>query len=117
LKKLPSYQALETPHDMLHRLYMEIFRILFGEDERSMLGKLFGSRRSYREKQLEEASKLLPKLRTQSDLLLRCLDMLEQDLNMASKRAVAKPKAVKQQAAEEQSFDDMLESIPADANV
>jgi len=43
--------------------------------------------------------------------------MLEQDLNMASKRAVAKPKAVKQQAAEEQSFDDMLESIPADANV
>lgn len=112
LKNLPSYQALETPHDLLHRLYMEIFRILFGEDERSTLSKLFGSKRSYREKQLEEASRLLPKLRTQSDLLLKGLEILEQELNMARKRTAARTSAPKPQAAEEQSFDDMLESIP-----
>jgi len=115
LKKLPSYQALETPHNMLHRLYMDIFRMLFGEDGRSMLGKLFGSQRSYREKQLEGAAKLLPNLRAQSELLLKGLDMLEQDLTLARKRVAAKPKAVvKPQAVEEQSFDEMLDSIPGD---
>ncbi|MDQ6966581.1 MAG: CZB domain-containing protein, partial [Mariprofundaceae bacterium] len=76
LKMLPSYQALETPHNTLHRLYMDIFRMLFDENERSMPGKLFGSQRSYRKKQMEEAAMLLPMLRTQSQMLLKGLDML-----------------------------------------
>ncbi|OIO69242.1 MAG: hypothetical protein CO186_12860 [Zetaproteobacteria bacterium CG_4_9_14_3_um_filter_49_83] len=86
LNKLASFRALEEPHELLHKTYMQIFNLLYGEDDRSMLGKLFGSSKSHKGKQLEEGRKLLPSLKGQSEILLKNIDLLEKDIQRIAKR-------------------------------
>lgn len=90
LNKLASYRALEEPHEMLHKVYMQIFNHLYGADDRSMLGKMFGSAKKHKEKQLEEARKLLPSLKGQSEVLLKNIDILERDIQALAKRQAEK---------------------------
>ncbi|MCG6862734.1 MAG: CZB domain-containing protein [Chromatiaceae bacterium] len=80
LSVLDTYRAIEEPHQQLHLLYMKIFKHLFGEDERSVLKKMFGSKRKHRAASLAEAQSLLPQLVNISETLLEAVDILENQI-------------------------------------
>ena len=80
LSALDAYRAIEEPHQQLHLLYMKIFKHLFGDDERSVLSKLFGSKRKYRAENVAEAQKLLPLLVSISETLLEAIEILENQI-------------------------------------
>ena len=84
LSKYPAFKGLEDPHEQLHLVYMEIFKHIFGEDQRSGWAKLFGSKRSHREQKLAAAEELLPRLVGISQTLLETVDLLEAEINAAS---------------------------------
>jgi len=81
LSGFSAFKALEEPHQQLHLVYMEIFKHLFGEDQRSGWAKLFGSKRAHREKELGAARELLPQLIGISHTLLETIDILEDEIN------------------------------------
>jgi hypothetical protein len=58
---------------------MKIFKLLFGEDERSMLGKLFGSK-AKPAKNRAEAETLMAKLATISADVVNLLSRLEKEI-------------------------------------
>lgn len=88
LRGMNSYAALEDPHRALHYTYQAIFRLLYGEDDRSMLSKLFGSKKSWQDERREEAEELLPRLRSESKVLLQALDLLEREVSIKAKKGV-----------------------------
>lgn len=80
LSSLSSYGAIDTPHEMLHQVYMKIFKLLFGEDDRSTLQKMFGSKGTLQKKHQEEAEALMQKLLSISGTLLEALNLLESEI-------------------------------------
>ena len=80
LASLQTYQGIEEPHQQLHLIYMKIFKHLFGEDDRSVLSKIFGSKRKYRESHIAEAQALLPHLVSVSETLLEGVNILEKEI-------------------------------------
>ncbi|PCI41689.1 MAG: hypothetical protein COB41_10345 [Proteobacteria bacterium] len=92
LRALPSYVALEKPHHDLHHIYMEIFKLLYGKQERSLLSKLFGSKRALKQEAVEKATALLPELKKSSQLVLEGLDKLEFDIQQVRKRKLSQHK-------------------------
>jgi hypothetical protein len=86
LNSMSAYRSLQEPHELLHKTYMQIFNLLYGEDERSMLGKLFGSAKKHKAQHLEEARKLLPSLKGQSEVLLKNIEILEKEIQTMAKR-------------------------------
>jgi hypothetical protein len=79
LSSLSTYSALDEPHEQLHTTYMKIFKLLFGEDDRSMLGKLFGSKAKPAKNQAE-AETLMAKLATISADVVNLLSRLEKEI-------------------------------------
>jgi len=77
---LPSFKAVETPHEILHDIYMKIFKVLHGEDERSGWQKLFGKQSSFEDAQLVKAKEYLKELVEISKTLLTAIDLLENDI-------------------------------------
>jgi len=86
LRKLPAYQALEKPHDELHRTYMQIFKLLFDEPDVSAWGKLFGRAKKAKTEQLKEAKALFKRLQSISDEVCDCLESLEEQLISVAKK-------------------------------
>ena len=84
LASLQSYQAIDEPHQQLHMIYMKIFQHLFGDDERSMLGKIFGSKKKHRAEHTAQAQNLLPQLVSVSETLLEAVEILEKDIRHLS---------------------------------
>jgi hypothetical protein len=80
LNFLPSYRAVEEPHEQLHSVYMKIFTLLFGEDHRSVLSSVFGSKRKREAEKHEQAEKHLAHLVGISHTLLETVEMLEHDV-------------------------------------
>lgn len=89
LADFPTFKGLEEPHQQLHLVYMEIFKHLFGEDQRSGWAKLFGSKRAHRGREMAAAESLLPQLIGISQTLLECLDMVEKEVNGISQEEFA----------------------------
>ena len=83
LVRFSAFQAMEDPHEQLHLVYMEIFKHLFGDDERSGWAKLFGSKKRHRERQLAAAEVLLPRLVGISQTLLDTISLLEKEIEAA----------------------------------
>jgi len=94
LSTLTSYAALDAPHKKLHGTYQDIFKLLYGDDDRSMLGKLFGSSKSYKKDRVEDAAALLPRLKTESKAVLQALELLEREVTIRSKAGVFTPEGV-----------------------
>jgi len=94
LKRLSDFADLEKPHEELHKVYMRIFKLLFDAPDTSTLGKLFGQARRAKAKQVEEASALIPKLRSLSDEMTAILERIENRLLNLAKKAPAQPKPV-----------------------
>ena len=84
LARFSAFQAMEDPHEQLHLVYMEIFKHLFGDDERSGWAKLFGSKKRHKEQQLAAAQVLLPRLIGISQTLLDTIALLETEVEAAS---------------------------------
>lgn len=80
LSSLSSYGAIDTPHEMLHQIYMKIFKLLFGEDDRSALKKLFGSKAKNKQKNQQEAEALMQKMLSVSNTLLEAINLLEREV-------------------------------------
>ena len=91
LSSLPSYKAIETPHEMLHQIYMKIYQLLFSDkDERSALGKLFGSKAKVQRQKQEDAEVLMKKLLPISETLLEAIGMLEKEILDTSEEELSK---------------------------
>lgn len=84
LAALDTYRAIEEPHQQLHLIYMKIFKHLFGDDERSVMRKIFGSKRKYLDKHVAEARSLLPQLVSVSETLLEAVEILEKEIRRMS---------------------------------
>ncbi len=80
LSSLSSYGAIDTPHEMLHQIYMKIFKLLFGADDRSTFKKLFGSKAKTKQKNQEEAEALMQKMLSVSGTLLEAINLLEREI-------------------------------------
>ena len=80
LSTLSSYAAIEAPHEMLHQIYMKIFKLLFGEDDRSALQKLFKSSAKLKKEHQVEAEELMDKLVAVSHTLLEAIALLEHEV-------------------------------------
>lgn len=79
LSTLNSYAALDEPHEQLHTTYMKIFKLLFGEDDRSVFGKLFGAK-AKADKNHAEAETLMAKLTGISTDVVELLNRLEKEV-------------------------------------
>jgi len=77
LSVLDTFRAIEEPHQQLHLIYMKIFRHLFGDDDRSLMRKVFESKRKYVAANLTEAQQLLPQLVGVSETLLEAIEIVE----------------------------------------
>ncbi len=76
LSGLKRFRDIEKPHEDLHAVYMEIFKTLYGEDTRSGLSKLFGSKQSYKQSQMDKAKVLLDDMINVSNKLVGLIDNL-----------------------------------------
>ncbi len=75
LSSLNSYGAIDAPHAMLHQVYMEIYKLMFGE----VKGGLFTSKAKIREKNHKKAEELMHNLISVSETLLEAINMVEQE--------------------------------------
>jgi len=79
LSTLDNYASLDKPHEQLHAVYMKIFKLLFGEQDKSMFGKLFGSR-AKEVKNQADAETLMAGLTSISTDLVEKLNRLEKEV-------------------------------------
>ncbi len=84
ISHLKSYNAIGTPHEMLHQIYIEIFKLLFGEDERSTFQKIFGSKSKTKSENQKKAKALLQDLISISGTLLEAINLLESEVKEIS---------------------------------
>jgi hypothetical protein len=80
LNFLPSFIAVDETHEQLHGVYLKIFNLLFGEDHRSFLSTIFGSKRKHAAAKHAEAEKHLEHLIGISRTLLESIELLEKDV-------------------------------------
>jgi hypothetical protein len=77
LSSLSAYRAIETPHEMLHQIYMKIFNLLFGSGESTFFKRVFGSKGKLNAKDKEQAEELMRNLLSVSETLLEAVSLLE----------------------------------------
>lgn len=87
LSQLNSYTSLNDPHEQLHTVYMKIFKLLFGDQEKSMLGKLFGSK-AKEKTNINNAKTLMKVLSSLSSDMVEKLNRLEKDVMAMSEEEV-----------------------------
>ncbi|MCG8426905.1 MAG: CZB domain-containing protein [Chromatiales bacterium] len=80
LSSLKAFSAIDTPHEMLHQIYMKIYKLLEGEDDRSTMQKMFGSKAKMMKQRQQEADALLQKMLSVSGTLLEAIAQLEQEV-------------------------------------
>ena len=81
LSSLPAFRKIEAPHNELHDLYMQIFKLLFTEKHYSFLEKLFGvSHKQQDDEKLLEAKRLLMHLDDISKTIVQFIEELEEQV-------------------------------------
>jgi hypothetical protein len=83
LSGLGAYQDIEKVHEELHGIYQQIFDLIFGPGESSLLKKLFSAKIDQKEEGLLRAKEMVPELVSVSKNLLVLLDALENEINQA----------------------------------
>ncbi len=89
LSSLASYKGIEAPHEILHKIYINIFQLLFGDDNRSTMEKLFGSKTKLKEENQAKAEELMKKLVSVSATLLESIELLEAEIMSMSEDELA----------------------------
>lgn len=79
LKPMSVFRELEEYHDLLHKIYREIFVLLFGEEQSkpSLLSRLFGTSGKVNQENKKIAVNRLQALEQQSKIIMAKLDDLE----------------------------------------
>ncbi len=80
LSKLTSFRDVEQPHNELHRIYAEIFNILFEQKKGSFLSRMLGGRKREQEKRMQEARDRFHDLQQMSNIIIAKLDKIEKDI-------------------------------------
>jgi hypothetical protein len=88
LSSLPGFYAIETPHEALHGIYMQIFKLLFETEETSFFQKLIGTGKK-RDDRREQLNSLLNSLIEMSKTLLAAIELLEQEVMQMNEGEVA----------------------------
>ena len=83
LSTLDAYTALDKPHEQLHEVYSRIFKLLFGEEDRSLFSKLFGSKAKVL-KHKTEAESLMKMLTNISSDVVGLMNRLEMEISAMS---------------------------------
>jgi len=79
LNSLNSYASLDEPHEQLHKIYMKIFKLLFGDQDKSMFSKLFGAKAKTQQNHAE-AKTMMRVLSSISVDMVEKLNRLEKDI-------------------------------------
>ena len=79
LSSLPAFNAIGIPHERLHAIYMEIFKLLFETEEMGFFSKLIGASKRQNQKS-DRIDVLLGSLLDMSKTLLDAIELLERDL-------------------------------------
>ena len=90
LNAIPSMDCLheiETLHFNLHDMYMKIFKVYFGEMNRSFFSKLFNLKKTVTESDKEVARNYYEQLLAISHQLIEVIDKLERRLHAMSSDA------------------------------
>jgi hypothetical protein len=88
LSSLPGFQAIETPHEALHGIYMQIFKLLFETEEVGFFQKLIGTSKK-RDDRREQLNTMLNSLIEMSKTLLAAIELLEQEVLRMNDEEVA----------------------------
>ncbi len=70
----------DGPHATLHQVYMEIFKLMYGETKVGWLKSLFVSKQKRKEENKKKAEELMQNLISISESLLESITMLEQEV-------------------------------------
>jgi hypothetical protein len=90
LKKINGVKEIESSHDDLHKTYMEIFAILFGEaNEPSFFSKLFGLSQKIAAEKREAAMEKYHVLKAQSEIIIKQLEHLEKMITVMGETQLA----------------------------
>ena len=81
LPNMESLKQIEKLHFKLHDVYMKIFKIYFGETNRSLFSKLFGVKKKISEREQEMAHEHFKSLREISEQLVMAIERLERRLH------------------------------------
>jgi hypothetical protein len=80
LGHLSAYDAIYTPHEMLHEIYRKIFDLLHAKDDAGIFKKLFSSKEERENERLSLARSYMEELVGVSETLLQAIDILEQEI-------------------------------------
>ena len=88
LSALESYRAIEEPHEMLHSIYHNLVKALFGHEEKGFFSRLMESSRTAGEVS-DEARHHLNSLIEMSKTLLDSIEILEKEVMAMEDHEVA----------------------------
>ncbi len=74
LRHLPHYKLLHEYHQQVHRIYMDIFTLLYQESDKKNFLQWIGVQQASSDNTRQQARALLPKLKQASQELLMVLD-------------------------------------------
>ncbi len=80
LGHLSAYEAIYTPHEMLHAIYKKIFDLLHSKDNAGVFKKLFSTKEDRENERLALARSYMEELVGVSETLLQAIDLLEQEI-------------------------------------
>lgn len=89
LSSFDSFKSIDAPHAMLHQIYMEIFKLMFGENKTSFFTKLFTSKEKLREKNEKKAKELMQSMIAVSETLLETINILEKEVMDLTEEEIA----------------------------
>jgi hypothetical protein len=90
MKKISGFRELEPLHDKLHKTYMEIFGILFGESsEPSFFHKMLGLSRKVAAANREAAMERYHVLERQSEAVVKQIEQLEKVITAMGEKQLA----------------------------
>ena len=91
LRELQGFKEIEVSHDKLHKIYMEIFAIIFGEVQgASFFNRLFGLSHKIAAANREAAMEKFHSLEQQSDVILKQLVFLEKIISALGEKQLEK---------------------------
>ena len=80
LKQLESFMAIEAPHNELHKIYAEIFNLLFEKTKPSLVSKLTGGYKRKKAENMLVAQSRFHDLQQSSNVIITKLGLLEREL-------------------------------------
>ncbi len=80
LANLQTYRVIEGSHNELHKIYADIFNLLFEKKKGSFFSRLTGQYKKQQKENLQKANQLFTDLQKMSDNIINKLDALEKEI-------------------------------------